>query len=133
MSERLHLRAEAAEDVPALSALVQDMTVVAGDVAFDARARRLVLIGNRFRHEASEPTRVRSALRIDFVDHLRRLEWPEEREAVLPLLAILEDGGQLELAFGGGTLLRADVEVVDITLEDISGPWGALATPRHGD
>jgi hypothetical protein len=39
----------------------------------------------------------------------------------------------LLLAFGGGTALRLQVEAVDVTLEDMSGAWGAMAVPRHGD
>ncbi len=53
---------------------------------------------------------------------------------VLPLLAVTrEDDGTLLLAFGGGTALRLHVEAVDATLEDLSGAWGALAVPRHGE
>lgn len=132
MTERLFLRAEDAEDIPIFSALVQDMTVKAIDVAYDQRARRLVLMGNRYRQETDAPTRIRSALRIDSVMSVKRREWPEEAHAVLPLLAVTADSMHLELVFGGGTMIRAEVECVDLTLEDLSGPWGTRAVPRHG-
>lgn len=134
MTELLLLRAEDGEDLKILSACVQDMAVKPVDVAWHPRQRRLVLVGNRYRWEAKAPTRIRSALRFEGVLRVERREWPAEGHAVLPLLAVTADGDdQLLLAFGGGTALRLHVEAVDATLEDLSGPWGAVAVPLHGD
>jgi hypothetical protein len=133
VTELLLLRAEDAEDLKILSACVQDMTVKPVDVGWQPRNRRLVLIGNRYRWEAKAPTRIRSALRFEAVLRVERREWPDEGHAVLPLLAVTaEEDGVLLLRFGGGTALRLHVEAVDITLEDLSGPWGAAAVPAHG-
>lgn len=133
MTELLLLRAEDAEDLKILSACVQDMALKPMDVAWVPRQRRLVLVGNRYRWEAKAPTRIRSALRFEGVLRVERREWPEEGHAVLPLLAVTaEADGLLLLRFGGGTALRLHVEAVDITLEDLSGPWGAAAVPAHG-
>jgi hypothetical protein len=134
MTELLLLRAEDGEDLKILSACVQDMAVKPVDVAWVPRHRRLVLLGNRYRWESKAPTRIRSALRFEGVLRVERREWPGEPHAVLPLLAVTAEGDdQLVLAFGGGTALRLHVEAVDATLEDLSGPWGAAAVPRHGD
>lgn len=133
MTELLLLRAEDADDLKILSACVQDMAVKALDVAWEPARRRLVLLGNRYRWEARQPTRVRSALRFDGVLKVARREWPEERHAVLPLLAVAPEGEcALILSFGGGTALRLEIEAIDATLEDVSGAWGALAVPTHG-
>ncbi len=131
--ELLLLRAEDGEDLRILSACVQDMAVKPVDVAWAGRQRRLVLLGNRYRWEAAEPTRVRSALRFEGVLRVERREWPEEAHAVLPLLAVtLEPDGSVLLRFGGGAALRLGVEAIDATLEDLSGAWGAVAVPQHG-
>jgi hypothetical protein len=132
VTELLLLRAEDAEDLKILSACVQDMAVKPVDVAWAPRQRRLVLLGNRYRWEAQAPTRIRSALRFEGVLRVERREWPEEPHAVLPLLAVGADGDSFVLSFGGGTALRLHVEALDVTLEDLSGPWGAMAVPRHG-
>ncbi|MGQ5702593.1 DUF2948 family protein [Sandaracinobacteroides sp. A072] len=138
MTERLHLRAEDRDDLAAISALVQDMAVKTGDIGWFPRRRELVLLGNRFRHEAADrdraPTRIRSALRISFVDAVRRRAWPESQDRVLALLALTEEdaGDALLLSFAGGPMLKLSTEVIDVTLEDISGPWGARAVPDHG-
>lgn len=135
MPQPLRLRAETAEDLPALSALVQDMTVLAHDIGYDARARRLVLMGNRFRWEAGadeQPTRVRTALRIDFVGHVQHRAMPAEATTVLDLLAITADGETaITIAFAGGPAIRATIDAIDIFLDDVSESWPARATPSH--
>lgn len=133
MTELLLLRAEDAEDLKILSACVQDMAVKPVDVAWVPRQRRLVLVGNRYRWEAKSPTRIRSALRFEGVLRVERREWPEEGHAVLPLLAVTAEEQTVLLSFGGGTALRMHVEALDATLEDLSGPWGAVSVPRHGE
>ena len=135
MTEALHIRGESADDVPEISALVQDMAVKAGELAWLPAQRRLALVGNRFRWEAKDATRVRSALRIDHVRSAQRLHWPPDGALVLALLAIetaIEaEGERLTLIFSGGAALRLEAEVIDISLDDISGPWGASSRPKH--
>ena len=168
MTELLLLRAEEPDDLILLSACVQDMAVKAGDIGWSPRARRLALIGNRFRWEdaargpgkGGSATRIRSALRFDFVGSVQRRNWPAAPDTVLPLLAITFDdatddqsaedqagasstadgqppehtpatGVTLLLSFGGGAALRLQQEVLDATLEDLSGPWGATTIPDH--
>lgn len=143
VTELLLLRAEDKDDLTILSACAQDMTVKAGDISWNPHHRQLVLLGNRLRwetvSEGKPATRVRSALRFDFVKRLQRREWPDERQMVLPLMAIELDvaalqpdsGTALQLVFGGGTRLRIEAEVIDITLEDMSGAWGAISLPQH--
>ena len=132
MTELLRLRAETAEDLPALSALVQDMAILANDIAFDARRRRLSLMGNRYRWEAATPTRVRTAVRVDHVQGLQHRAMPDDPRAVLALLAMAQEGEHLVLTFAGGSMLRARIETLDVTMDDVAGPWGARAVPDHG-
>ena len=63
--DRLTLLASDAADLPVVSALVQDAIVRAGDVRWDSRRRRLVLVLSRYRWETNDSTRVRSGLRIE--------------------------------------------------------------------
>lgn len=140
MTEYLLLRAEDADDLILLSACTQDLAVRVGDIGWLPRQRRLILIGNRFRWEnatrgprhGGDTTRVRSALRFDYVQSVRRRQWPADESSVLALLAItFEDDGSLLLSFAGGAALQITQEVLDITLEDLSGAWGARAIPDH--
>lgn len=131
MRELLLLRAEDADDLKILSACVQDMVVKPLDVAFLPTARRLVLMGNRYRWEAGVPSRVRAALRFEAVLRVSRREWPDEAHAVLPLLSVAPVDGGVELQFGGGSALRLEVEAVDATLEDVSDFWPTESVPTH--
>ena len=150
MTELLLLRAEEPDDIIPLSACVQDMAILARDIVWLPKQRRLVLMGNRFRWENASQgpkkggaaTRVRSALRFDYVTAVRRRHWPAAPDAVLPLLSVTFDDGETDsaeedaallLSFGGGAALRLTQEVLDITLEDVSGPWGAAAVPDHDE
>ena len=130
--ERLTLLAADAGDLAPLSALLQDAIVRAGDVAWDRRGRRLVLIGSRYRWEVEDKTRVRTALRIEAVQAVQQLHWPRDPDAGLDLLSVTAVDDTIVLAFAGGTSLRARVECIDLVLEDLSPAWGVRHTPDHG-
>ena len=125
---RLLLLANEPDEVPVISALLQDATVRTADVAWEPKARRLVMLVNRFRWEA-DATRVRAAFRIESVLRLRRRGW--HAGTVLDLLACTVDGDDLVLTFAGGAALRATVECVDLVLEDLGAPWPASRVPSH--
>ena len=130
MAELLRLLAQEPDDLPALSALVQSAALRCDEIAYDARARRLVLMLSRYRWEAADKTRVRSALRIECVTAVRRKAWPAG-EAVLELLAVEHDGAALTLSFADGATLRVEVECPELVLEDLTEPWPAIREPRH--
>ncbi|OYU14718.1 MAG: hypothetical protein CFE37_09645 [Alphaproteobacteria bacterium PA4] len=129
--ERLTLLGQSPGDLPAISALLQDATLRAPDLGFDRRARRLALIVNRYRWEAGGGSRVRCALRLETVLAVQRLAWPRDPEAVLNLLALTQEGDQIRLDFAGGAALRAQVEVVEVVLEDLAAPWATARRPTH--
>jgi hypothetical protein len=128
--ERLALFGQNADDLPAISALVQDATLRTQDIAYDRRGRRLVLLINRFRHESTIPSRVRCALRLETVEAVQRQHWPAG-ETVLALLSLTQSDGWLVLSFAGGTTIRARPEVIEVVLEDLSAPWETTHEPRH--
>ncbi len=131
MAETLRLIGHEADDLPVISALMQDAAVRVDDIAFDAKAHRFALVANRYRWEADVPSRVRAALHFDGVSRAQRKGWPTDPEAVLALLAIRADAGGVTLDFSGGASVRLEAEVIDLVLEDLTGPWGAKATPHH--
>jgi hypothetical protein len=136
MAEPLRLLAQSEDDVPALSALVQDAVVRAGDVVWDAQRRRLVLLLSRYRWEATSPSRVRSALRVESVLQVQRRGWPAA-DTMLDLLAVTASGDWVSLdwasALDGATAIRIKVEAVDLVLEDLGEPWPSRQQPHHPD
>ncbi|MFC3712495.1 DUF2948 family protein [Sphingoaurantiacus capsulatus] len=133
MSERLRLIGHEADDLPVISALMQDAAVRVDDIAFDAKARRFALVANRYRWEADVPSRTRSALRFDGVAKAQRKGWPVAGDTVLALLAIRPEEGGVTLDFAGGASVRLEAECIDVVLEDLAGPWGTRSTPNHDD
>lgn len=133
----LQLLAEDQADLAVMSAALQDAVAKVGDIAFEAKARRLTIAFNRFRWEAGVRQRVRSALQVGGVLALQTRKIRRERkDGVLELLAIGFEpteapGGVLTLSFAGGGDLRAEVECVDAVLADVSEPWPTPRAPAH--
>jgi hypothetical protein len=131
MADRLRLYAADADDLAVISALMQDAAVVARDIGYDGKARRLVILANRFRWENRSRTRVRTAIRLEGVSRLERRRWPDVPGTVLDLLALRIENGRLGIDFAGGPALRAEAECVDVEMHDLSEPWPTRAVPRH--
>jgi hypothetical protein len=58
------------------------------------------------------------------------------KDAVVELLTISFEpgeapGGAIILTFAGGGDLRAEVEMIDIIVADLSSPWPTPNTPKH--
>jgi hypothetical protein len=133
----LRLLAQDEADLSIISAALQDAVAKVGDITFEARERRLTIAFNRFRWEAGERQRVRSALQLGGVlkvqaRKLRR----DRRDAVVELLALTFEageppGGALTFSFAGGGDLRAEIECIDAVLADLSQPWPTPRAPAH--
>lgn len=138
----LHLKAEAAEDVPVISALAQDAVFAITDMSWQPKARRLALLLNRFRWEdrsAAEARgrpyeRVRSLLVISGVTGVASQGIDRtDTSTVLSLLSIAwqpgADGtGRVELTLAGDGAIAAEVECLDLTMKDVTRPYVA---PSH--
>ncbi len=136
----LRLIAQSEDDLPVLSAALQDAAGQLGDFVYEPKARRFTIALNRFRWEAVKARRgerVRAALQISSV-----LEASSQRlrqgapDAVVSLLAMTFEpgeapGGVLLMTFAGGGALRLTVECIDVTLADVSAPWAAARRPDH--
>ncbi|MFN7416485.1 MAG: DUF2948 family protein [Alphaproteobacteria bacterium] len=135
----LKLLAEDAEDLEVVAAALQDAVLKIGDIAWEAKARRLTLTLNRYRWGAAEPERVRTAVQVGSVlgVQTRRLR-RNAREAVVELLTLSFEpgeapGGRLVFRFAGDADLAVEVECIDLVLADVSEPWAAKSEPRHED
>lgn len=135
----LRLLAQDASDLQVVSAALQDAVAKVGDIAFEAKGRRLTIAFNRYRWEAKGGERVRSALQLGGVLSVQTRKIQRgSKSAVLELLAMTFEpgeapGGTILLTFAGGGDLRASVECVEAVLADVSTPWPTPRTPAHGD
>ena len=143
MSNNLKWQAVDAEDLTLISSALQDGVGPVGQVKFDAKARTMTILFNRFRWELPDygkGQRVASILRIDGVlgvqgRGINRAN-PESLAVMLALEFLPDDeppGGTLSLTFAGDGELRMRVEMIDMILADIGPPRAAKGRPVHDD
>ena len=138
MAGALKLRAEDADDISVLSAILQDALVSVGEMAWLPDERRFVLVANRFRWEPQSDDKRRnfertlSGLRIDGVSAVQRRGFsPRDADRILVLLAVTAEQGALNLDFAGGSSIRLEIERILCHLDDLGEPWPTRWRPRH--
>lgn len=137
----LRLMAQDAEDLGALSALLQDAVFPGTEMKWRPAQRQFALLVNRYRWEfgGKAPERVQSVLTIEDVKRVAS-QGIDRRDAdtVLSLLSLdwtpAEDGaGRLTLTLAGDGAIALDVECIDVALRDVTRPYVAPSgkTPTH--
>ena len=137
----LHLTALDADDLPALSAQMQDAVIRVADIHWSVTQKRFLMVANRYAWDAPEDKqRRRTGLRFNFVKNVRRVG-PRVlvRNGVLSLLAMMFEAdktdtlsGFLTLQCSGGHSIRLEVECLDVQLDDLGPAWGTALEPQHG-
>lgn len=139
-AEALRLRAEDADDLVVIAAMLQDAITRPADMAFDRRRRRFAAVFNRFAWErdggAGGPARVRTGVHFDGVLAVKMKGINRRGRDPLALLTIgLADAGDgaadITLEFAGGASLRLSVECVEAEIADLTRPWPAKSRPNH--
>lgn len=141
--ERLRLRAVDPEDLAVISAVLQDAAARVGDMVYERRARRFVLVLNRYRWEAtpdaahSRGSRVRCGMHLSGVLAVRTkgiaLDNPDQVRELLALEVAPEHDGAatIILVFAGGGSVRLAVECIACEMTDLWEPWPARHRPTH--
>lgn len=145
----LHLKALESDDLPVISALVQDAVLTAADMRWQKGARRFAMLINRFRWEDRAKAerrgrayeRARALLVISDVMHVARQGIdPGDGDTVLSLLSLTfepgaDGAGRVVLTLAGDGAIALDVECLDVTLRDVTRPYRAPSgkLPRHAD
>ena len=139
---RLRLRAEDADDLAVISAVVQDALISVKDLNFDRGARRFTLVANRFRWEGRPdgdgggPAFERTLCAVSFAEveavsyrGFRR----RDDERILSLLAIRlgENGRTIDLEFAGDATVRLGVLAIRAYATDIGEAWPTAWQPDH--
>lgn len=138
----LALMAADAEDLQAVSALLQDAVLKIGDTAYVAADRRFAFVANRYVWETAKRSlfsrgqRVRVGVHFDDVRSVKgRGVRMDANEAVIDILSTEyegnENGGTITLNLAGGGAIALEVDAINITVKDISEPWRAGRRPNH--
>lgn len=143
----LALFARNPDDVPVLSALLQDAVFPVTDMRWTARSRQFSLLVNRFRWEDDGAAgrrrrpveRVRAVLLVrDVTRVVSQGIDRQDRDVILSLLSVQwvpgADGtGQVILTLAGDGAIALDAECLDLTLKDVTRPYPAPSgrRPQH--
>lgn len=143
----LALRAETPEDLPVLSALVQDAVLPVSEIRYDRKARRLALLINRFRWEdrAQAEARHRPYERVQALLVMSDVTGVSSQgidrtdaDTILSVLALTwepgQDGaGRVIVTLAGDGAIAATAECIDIDLRDVTRPYVAPSrkAPHH--
>jgi DUF2948 family protein len=138
----LRLRAEDADDLAVISAVVQDALVSVKDLTYDRDAQRFTLVANRFRWEGKHdgagggPAFERRLCAVSFAN-VQTISYRGFRrrddERILSLLVIRsgEEAGTIDLEFSGGAAVRLGVSAIKVYVTDIGEAWPTVWQPDH--
>ena len=139
---KLKLLAEDIQDLNVFSAYLQDSVIVANDIKFLPKNKKLICVFNRFMWEDAEKgifrknKRIRSALVFDNVSKVKskRIS-PKKKTKILEFLAIkteIKDNYfDIRLIFSGDSILLVKAEQIDSSLEDFGKTWETSYKPIH--
>ncbi len=143
----LFLKALDAEDLPVISALVQDAVFPATEMTWRRGTRRFALLLNRFRWEDRPKAerhgrpyeRVQSVLAVEDVTRVRSQGIDRsDADLVLSLMSVAfepgPDGtGDVILTLAGDGAIALTVEALEVSLKDVTKPYAAPSgqAPRH--
>lgn len=137
----LRLIAETAEDIPVVSAAVQDAVTKIRNIKYQAKKRRFSIELNRFRWEAGEDARkerVRALLAFDGVLGVKTNGIAKtDRELIISVLSLEwapddePPGGTLTIHLSGDGEFQIKVEAIDVTMLDSEYVWPTKKRPDH--
>lgn len=139
---KLKLLAEDVHDLNVFSAYLQDSVIVANDIKFLPKTKKLICVFNRFMWEDAEKgifrgnKRIRSALVFDNVLMVKskRIN-PKKKTKILEFLTIKTEIKNnyfdIRLIFSGDSVLLVKAEEIESSLEDFGKTWETNYKPKH--
>lgn len=147
MKAGIKIKAATLADLKVVSSLLQDAAFKVGDMAYLPSRHRFAFVANRFRWEKEVLfdkkkkdkklyQRIRSGLRFEGVLEANFMNLPmSDKVHVLSLLSIEgkknKGGFALTLIFSGNIAIRLKTEILEVYLDDITGPWATKNKPEH--
>jgi hypothetical protein len=139
---KLKLFAEDVHDLNVFSAYLQDSVIVANDIKFLPKTKKLICVFNRFMWEDAEKgvfrcnKRIRSALVFDNVLMVKsKAINPKKKTKILEFLAIKTEIKNnyfdIRLIFSGDSILLVKAEEIESSLEDFGKTWETNYKPKH--
>ena len=139
---KLKLLAEDVHDLNVFSAYLQDSVIIANDIKFLPKTKKLICVFNRFMWEDAEKgifrgnKRIRSALVFDNVLMVKSKRINRKKKTkILEFLAIKTEIKNnyfdIRLIFSGDSILLVKAEEIESSLEDFGKTWETNYKPKH--
>ena len=121
------------DDLMVLSSLLQDATVLIGDMGYDEDKNQFLMVAARYiRDDDGSARRHLIGVNFDQVTGLKRKGFsPKDRDDVLNLLAIQAQDAHIEVVFAGEAMLRLETPVIRVYAADLGEGWSTQFQPRH--
>lgn len=133
-SDTIKLKAGDKDDLAMLSGLLQDATVLIGDMAHDPDQRQFLMVAARYDSGADGNRRCLTGVNFDGVEAVARKGFsPADRDEVLSLLAIRTGKGVIELVFSGEAVIRLECPEIKVYAADLGEGWPTAFRPSHPD
>ena len=130
----IRLRARDAKDLEMLSGLLQDATVLIGDMAHDPELRQFLMVAARYAPGSGGGRRHLVGVNFDGVGAVSRKGFsPADRDEVLNLLAVRAGKGSIELVFSGSATIRLECPEIKVYAADLGEGWPTAFRPGHAD
>lgn len=135
MTKPLKLKAQDADDIQVISAVLQDAIAPVCDMAYRPEEKNFIMVVHRLRREdenTEKPERICCAVNIQGVEkaQLHGLDL-KQQEQMLDLLAALPEDRSIQFIFAGGAKIRLQLGDWAMIVEDFGEAWPASCTPCH--
>ena len=134
------------DDLVVLSSLLQDATVLIGDMGYDADRGQFMMVAARYCHDeqdghkesiedgidAGRGHRRLMGINFDQIKGLKRKGFsPNDSDDVLNLLAIQAEDDHIDMIFAGAAMLRLECDAIRVYAADLGEGWSTGFEPKH--
>lgn len=133
-SRGIKLQVNDKDDLAMLSGLLQDATVLIGDMAHDPELEQFLMVAARFEAGAEGGHRRLTGVNFSGVKKASRKGFSvADRDDVLNLLALRGEGRSIELVFSGDAMIRLECPEIKVYAADLGEGWPTRFSPNHGN
>ena len=128
------------DDLLVLSSLLQDATVLIGDMGYDADRGQFMMVAARYCHDDQDGGtddsemghRRLMGINFDQIKGLKRKGFsPHDSDDVLNLLAIQAEDDHIDMIFAGAAMLRLECDAIRVYAADLGEGWSTGFEPKH--
>ena len=135
----LKLRAQDADDIQVIAAVLQDAIAPVCDMIYKADEKTFIMVVHRFRWDNEEVKtqdncfeRICCALEVEGVEAVKRHGFEHaECDRMLDLLTITLEENALQFIFAGGAQLKLSLGPWRLRIEDFGESWPTPHQPCH--